>query len=664
MTIGQKVRVGFLAVAFIVAAVGGWSFFNLYLLRENIAQVEDMSGDALLASEMNADMAKVLVNTNQYIRSRSPGDLEEARNFVRQMDEDIELAKAEIHNPARVAFLEKISSGMETYRAGLTKVVDLYAERDVLVSEQLDRIGPVARKNLTAINETASRDGDYETANLAAQVQEDFLLARLYVLKFLLANKGADMDRAIAELEKVKTRFSMLDKSIENPERKAILKETIPLVARYGDAAIRVRDIIVERNQIKSEVLNTVGDEISATAAEMKVSAGRDQKSLAQGAIDNATNAEIQIGIISALAFLLSVALSVVISLGITRPIQRLVRDATELAEGNTDAEFAETQRRDEIGAVAKSIAGFRDGVLARQRLESEQEAERKRKEEQADQVNLVLEQFSSSVSTSLNNVSSAVAELQTTANMMTQTAQGTSAQAANVAAASEEATTNVQTVASATEELSVSLREVSTRVAHSSSIAGKASDEAGKTNSQIEGLASVAEDIGEVIELISMIAEQTNLLALNATIEAARAGEAGKGFAVVASEVKELSSQTGKATEEIGQKISAIQDETRSAVAGIQGIGEIIEEMNAVSTAIAASVDQQTSATEEIAGNVDQAARGTGEVSSNIAHVSQAASETDMAAKGVMDAARTLAEQTENISRNIEQFLQDVRAA
>lgn len=664
MTIGHKVRFGFLAVAFIVAAVGGWSFFNIYLLKDNITQVEDMSGDALLASELNADMAKVLVNTNQYIRSRSPGDLQEARNFVKQMDEGIDLAKAEIHNPARVALLEKISAGMETYRTGLAKVVDLYAERDVLVSEQLDKIGPVARKNLTAINETASQDGDYKTANLAAQVQEDFLLARLYVLKFLLANNADDVDRAIAELDKVKSRFGTLDESIENPERKAILQETIPMVAQYEEAAIRVRDIIVERNKIMAEVLHAVGDDVSAAAAEMKVSAGSDQETLAKGAIDNATNAEIQIGVISTLAFLFSVGLAVIISLGITRPIQRLVRDATELAAGNTDAEFAEAERGDEIGAVAKSIAGFRDGVLERQRLESEQEVERQQKEEQATRVNLLLEQFSSSVADSLNNVSSAVSELQSTANMMTQTAQQTSSQASSVAAASEEATTNVQTVASATEELSASLKEVSTRVAHSSSIAGKASEEAGNTNSQIEGLATVAEDIGEVIGLISTIAEQTNLLALNATIEAARAGEAGKGFAVVASEVKELASQTGKATEEIGQKISAIQDETQSAVAGIQGIGEIIEEMNAVSSAIAASVEQQTSATQEIAGNVDQAARGTSEVSSNIGHVSQAASETDMAAKGVMDAARTLAEQTENIRGNIEQFLGDVRSA
>ena len=86
------------------------------------------------------------------------------------------------------------------------------------------------------------------------------------------------------------------------------------------------------------------------------------------------------------------------------------------------------------------------------------------------------------------------------------------------------------------------------------------------------------------MVELITDIAEQTNLLALNATIEAARAGDAGKGFAVVASEVKNLAIETGDATEEIAQQVAAIQGETKTAVAAIQGISAIVGEINEIS--------------------------------------------------------------------------------
>jgi methyl-accepting chemotaxis protein len=72
---------------------------------------------------------------------------------------------------------------------------------------------------------------------------------------------------------------------------------------------------------------------------------------------------------------------------------------------------------------------------------------------------------------------------------------------------------------------------------------------------------------------VITSIAQQTNLLALNATIEAARAGESGKGFAVVANEMKELAKQTAKATQDISQRVAAIQADAKGAVEAISTI-------------------------------------------------------------------------------------------
>ena len=270
---------------------------------------------------------------------------------------------------------------------------------------------------------------------------------------------------------------------------------------------------------------------------------------------------------------------------------------------------------------------------------------------------------FETNVKGVVEIVTSSATELQASAKSMAATAEETSRQSQVVAAASEEATKNVETVSSAAEELSASISEISRHVQEASRMTQQAVQQADQTNVTIKDLGESSNEIGQVIKVITSIAQQTNLLALNATIEAARAGEAGKGFAVVANEVKELARQTAKATEEISEKIGAIQGATGGAAAAIASIGESIGKINEISTTIASAVEEQTAATNEISRNVTEAARGTAEVSSNIAGVSQAADEAGRGAGDIQTAADGLSQESANLDKVTNDFLEQLRA-
>ena len=242
-------------------------------------------------------------------------------------------------------------------------------------------------------------------------------------------------------------------------------------------------------------------------------------------------------------------------------------------------------------------------------------------------------------LSQNAQSLGSASEELAANSQQMVSNAEETATQAGVVSSAADQVSKNVQTVATGTEEMSVSIKEIAKNAQDAAKVAGSAVTNAQTATITVSKLGESSSEIGKVIKVITSIAQQTNLLALNATIEAARAGEAGKGFAVVANEVKELAKETAKATEDISQKIEAIQSDTKSAIAAITEISDLINRINDYQNTIASAVEEQTATTNEMTRNVTEAAKGSAEIARNITGVALAAKSTTAGANDTQQA-------------------------
>jgi len=380
----------------------------------------------------------------------------------------------------------------------------------------------------------------------------------------------------------------------------------------------------------------------------------------------SARSSTILVAVAAVVGLLLSMAGAAWIAVsGLSKPINRLKAVMERLAANELGVEVPARERRDEVGDMARTVEVFKTNALEVARLRDEQRAaEELAAARRRQDMRALADQFEGAVGEIIATVSSASTQLEASAHTLTTTTAKAQDVTRTVASASEEASANVQSVASATEEMASSITEISRQVQESARIAGEAVTQAQKTNDRVGDLAKAASRIGDVVELINTIARQTNLLALNATIEAARAGEAGRGFAVVASEVKALADQTAKATGEISQQISGMQQATHESVDAIRDIGTIIGRMSEIASTIAAAVEQQGAATQEIARNVQQAAQGTQHVSANIVDVERGAGETGSASTQVLSAAQVLSRDSGRLKDQVGKFLGTVRAA
>ncbi|WP_269581596.1 methyl-accepting chemotaxis protein [Roseibium sp. Sym1] len=365
-----------------------------------------------------------------------------------------------------------------------------------------------------------------------------------------------------------------------------------------------------------------------------------------------------------------TIAIAAVIALffsrSITRPLTTLVGALNAIASGDLGAEIKAASRKDEIGDIGRAVLQIRQNAAEdneRRAAEEADEAQRQAEQRQEMLASLAGD-FEATVGTVVDSVARSAAKLRESANSMRSMTDSAGETSANAATMSEETLAEVESIAAASDQLSSSIQEISTLIERSSSVAAEATKRAETTNDTVKSLAEAANRIGEVVTLISDIADQTNLLALNATIEAARAGEAGKGFAVVASEVKDLASQTGKATGEIQQQIDAIRGATDDAVGAIGDIQKTIDEITQSVSEVAAAVTEQSYATQGIAENTQRAAGGTSKVTEDIRNVSSLSNDTNMAAQNFSEEAADMANQADELDKEVRSFLAQVRSA
>jgi methyl-accepting chemotaxis protein len=369
------------------------------------------------------------------------------------------------------------------------------------------------------------------------------------------------------------------------------------------------------------------------------------------------------IGLALATALILGLAF-VMVRAGVVRPIQTSIGVMGALGRGELQAPVPGTDRRDEVGSIAKALEILRGQLQEAEAARAAQAAREEAERQLLARRETLANSFVGRMQELAGGFAQSSGEVADSARNLSATAEETSRQAQAVAAAAEQAAANVQTVAASSEEMAASVREINGQVARSATVADAAYSEAESSNERIGALATAASAIGDVINLIKGIADQTNLLALNATIEAARAGEAGKGFAVVAAEVKQLASQTAKATDEIAAKVAEIQQATEGTVASMGEISRVIGNIKETASIIAGAVEEQGAATAEIARNCQQAATGTHQVTQNIAGVGQAAEMTGTASTQLMTLSDGLSTQADDLRRVVETFVRDFAAA
>lgn len=447
-----------------------------------------------------------------------------------------------------------------------------------------------------------------------------------------ISSEARDASMKVAT-ENVKHFMELTDQRLE--EMSKIDDQTIaPLVAQATDV---MKNFEVEVNQITELVNQGKGEEAAAIDVLDLANQLNDLVPQIVNALESKMDAATEqseavstiVLIVMCIVYVVVLAIALLIGFFVRRVLRKTVANTGDSIESLSKGDMtdeAEMLMNDELGDVAMKL----NESLATLRQVVGSAATTARK------VNSVAKEVGDGIDEGYKETEEVIAQTQV------------------VAGAAGDVTQSIQTVAAGAEEMGASIREISSNANEAARVAGEATEVAQRTSETVSKLGVSSREIGDVVNTITAIAEQTNLLALNATIEAARAGDAGKGFAVVAGEVKDLAQETGKATDDITAKITAIQADTDGAVAAIEKISDIINQINNYQTTIAAAVEEQTATTNEMSRSVAEAATGSASIAETISQYQEIAQEAGKGVETLQHASDELVEASQAMYDNI----------
>ena len=380
---------------------------------------------------------------------------------------------------------------------------------------------------------------------------------------------------------------------------------------------------------------------------------------------------------------------------GIRQAISRIAEATSALANGDTSGDLDKLARKDELGAIVKSLNVFKENQLHLAQMRQEQEAlqgeqenlrrdqERQRQDNAARQEAVVTglaegldhlaegdltfrldKPFADEYEKLRMDFNTAMGRLQETLKVIAHNTQGIRTGAGEISQAADDLSRRTEQQAASLEQTAAALDEITATVRRTAEGANQAQAVVSTAKGDAERSGQVvrdavgamgkieqsAKEISQIISVIDEIAFQTNLLALNAGVEAARAGDAGRGFAVVASEVRALAQRSAEAAKEIKALISASARQVDSGVDLVGQTGEALQrivaqiaEINGVVTEISASAHEQSTGLHQVNSAVNQMDQVTQQ---NAAMVEQSTA-----------ASHALARESEELARLISRF-------
>jgi signal transduction histidine kinase/DNA-binding response OmpR family regulator/CHASE3 domain sensor protein len=373
INISTKVFLGFGIVLAFLLLISMVSMVSLVRADKNFKSYRTLARQTNADGRVQANMLMTRLGAKDFVISASGDNIDEVKVRAEKTIEMITDARELTKNPGYLLVIESLDRELRDYLAQFEKVTTKQFQRDEIVHETLNVVGPKMEKNLTQIMASAFADRDTEAAYRAGLTMRSMMLARLYANRFLIQNDDASYRRVLDEFLQMEENLDELMGHLENPERielAAIVRDDQRIYARAFE---EVHDVITWRNNTIRNQLDKIGPKVADEIERLKLAIKAEQDELgpkAEAEIDRAVTVTVMI---SAASIALGGLAAWLIGFGVSRPIRSMADGMQKLAGGDMDADLTIGERRDEIARMGEAVGVFKASMIQVRELAEQQ---------------------------------------------------------------------------------------------------------------------------------------------------------------------------------------------------------------------------------------------------------------------------------------------------
>jgi signal transduction histidine kinase/DNA-binding response OmpR family regulator len=364
---------GFAIVVALLVVISAVSLIGLMGADTRFKDYRSLARQTNAKGRVQANMLMTRIYAKNFVINASKDNIEGVEQRARLTLEMIAEARELTIDPGFQMIIDNLDRELNEYLTQFDKVTALQEQRNALVHDTLNVIGPQMEKGLTAVMESAFADNDTEGAYRAGMTMRNLLLARLYAGRFLIQNDKASFQRVGKEFLEMQQNLDLLVSTLKHPERLELASKVRNDQRTYDRAFEDVHDIITSRNSIIRNQLDAIGPRVADQIEKLKLALKSEQDTLgplAEAEIDQAVKVVMAVSIASILFGALAAWL---IGLGVSRQIRSMAGTMKAVAGGDMSIEIDTDHGSDEIREMAAAVQVFKASLVKVRELAEEQ---------------------------------------------------------------------------------------------------------------------------------------------------------------------------------------------------------------------------------------------------------------------------------------------------